>query len=61
VTNDILQAVGDPDGAAVSSVQAARRRRPGGGLKPGQDKALLNGTLGATTVMRDGRCEYGKG
>jgi hypothetical protein len=43
---------------AVSSVQTARRRRPGVGFKLGQDKPLLNETLGPTTVERDARCEY---
>jgi hypothetical protein len=52
-----LQAVTDPK-RAVSFVQPARRRRPGAGFKPGQNKSLLNETLGATTVERDGRCEY---
>jgi hypothetical protein len=52
-----MQAVTDPNGA-VSFVQTARSRRPGAGLKPGQDKSLLSETLGPTTVERDGRCEY---
>jgi hypothetical protein len=52
-----LQAITDPNGA-VSFIQTARRRRPGAGLKPGQDKSFPNETLGPTTVERDGRCEY---
>jgi hypothetical protein len=53
----VLQVTKDPNGV-LSIVQTVRQRRPGPGIKPGQDKTILNETLGSKTVKRDGRCEY---